>query len=225
MNTDFRLKREMAGRVRESGAARPYENPGYTAAASRLDQLIGKFDALAQHEITGHRAVAGAIAGLRELRGTISERLALLTGVVRAAARELPELSPGISRPDASSSNHSFLTRARVAAQTAATHADLLQKYGMPTTLPEDVNRSLDQFEAVLNDRHAAQAAHVGAHAELEAVTAEIMAVVNQLDAINRFRFRDDPEALAAWRSARNLVRRGSERVHPADAGTDKSAA
>lgn len=55
------------------------------------------------------------------------------------------------------------------------------------------------------HEKHASQSAHVGAHADLEAVTAEVMQLVRQLDALTQYRFRDDPEALGAWRSARNV--------------------
>jgi hypothetical protein len=75
----------------------------------------------------------------------------------------------------------------------------------MPDPFPDDLGRMLGEFEAAINGRHAGQAAHVGAHADLEAVTAEIMQLVRQLDALNQFRFRNDAEALGAWRSARNV--------------------
>jgi hypothetical protein len=37
-------------------------------------------------------------------------------------------------------------------------------------------------------------------------VAAEIMLIVRQLDALNRFRFRKDAESLAAWKSARDVA-------------------
>ena len=42
--------------------------------------------------------------------------------------------------------------------------------------------------------------------AELEAVMAEITLIIRQVDAINRFRFGRDAEALAAWKSARDVA-------------------
>ncbi len=45
-----------------------------------------------------------------------------------------------------------------------------------------------------------------GARAEVDAVTAEIMLIVRQLDALSRFRFRSDAESLAAWKSARDVA-------------------
>jgi hypothetical protein len=57
-----------------------------------------------------------------------------------------------------------------------------------------------------VNEKHNGRAAHVGARAELDAVTSEIMLDVRQLDALNRFFFRNDAEALGAWKSARNVA-------------------
>jgi hypothetical protein len=108
-----------------------------------------------------------------------------------------------------------------VAAATAATHRDLFQRYGMPESFPDDLGRMLDEFEAALNDKHAGQAAHVGAHADLEAVTAEVMQLVRQLDALNQFRYRNDAEALGAWRSARNVPWPVGERQERAPEGED----
>jgi hypothetical protein len=57
-----------------------------------------------------------------------------------------------------------------------------------------------------VNEKHAGRAAHTGARAELEAVAAEVMRLVGQLDTLNQFRFRNDAESLGAWRSARNVA-------------------
>jgi hypothetical protein len=48
--------------------------------------------------------------------------------------------------------------------------------------------------------------AHIGARADLIAVARELVELAGVLDGINRFRFRNDPELLAAWESARNVV-------------------
>jgi hypothetical protein len=46
--------------------------------------------------------------------------------------------------------------------------------------------------------------AHVGAQAELDAIADEVVQVVRLMDGLNRFRFANDPESLAAWDSASN---------------------
>jgi len=225
MNIDIRRKLEMAARVRDFARAHPDANPGHTAAAERLTERLARADALAQQQVAGRRAVTGAIASREKLREEIADSIALLAGLARQAAREEPELAPGITRPDRSGSAQSFLTRGRVAAATATTHQALLVRLGMPQTYPADLGGMLDQFEAAVNEKHAGRAAHTGARAELEAVAAEVMRLVGQLDALNQFRFRNDAESLGAWRSARNVawplagrgnVEPGAGKVQPA---------
>ncbi len=103
-------------------------------------------------------------------------------------------------------SHQAFLTRSRVAAATGTTHQELLTRYGMPEGFLDQLNSALDRYEQALNQKHAGRAAHVGARAELDAVTAEIMLIVRQLDALNRFRFRNDAESLAGWKSATDVA-------------------
>ncbi|CAN5822864.1 hypothetical protein BH24GEM1_BH24GEM1_25070 [soil metagenome] len=145
--------------------------------------------------------MSGAIASRAVLREEIADTLALLAGV---------------ARPDTSGSNQSFLTAPASPrpprSPTALAHRELLQRYGIPDSFPDDLGLKLDGFETALNDKHAGQTAHLGANADLEAVTAEIMQLVRQLDALNRFRFRNDPESLGAWRSARNVAWPAGER-------------
>jgi hypothetical protein len=130
-------------------------------------------------------------------------------------ARDRSDAPPGIGArassrfqhtPRTKLSHQAFLTRARVAAANGSSHRDLLIRYGMPETFLDELRAVLDQFEHALNEKHNGRAAQVGARAELEAVTSEIMLIVRQLDALNRFRFRKDAESLAAWKSARDVA-------------------
>ena len=46
----------------------------------------------------------------------------------------------------------------------------------------------------------------MGASAELKAVADEVVQVVNVMDGLNRYRFMNDAELLAAWESASNVL-------------------
>lgn len=230
MKASIRLKLDMATRLRDlARTLLDGTNPGFVAAFNKLVELLARAEALAQQAITGQRGVTGAIAARLQLREEIADSLALLGGLTGRAAAEEPALEAGISRPDRSASTASFLTRGRVATATALAHRELFERLGMPPGYPEDLGRMLDEFEAAVNQKHAGQAAHIGAHAELRAVTAEIMGVVQQLDAIARFSFRNDAEALSAWRSARNVAWKNGdrgERIGPAaEQAKDRPAA
>jgi hypothetical protein len=68
---------------------------------------------------------------------------------------------------------------------------------------------------------------HVGARAELDAVSDEVMQLVEMLDGLNRYRFAREAELLAAWESARHVVvgSRGEGKEEPPAAGVVKPAA
>jgi hypothetical protein len=74
------------------------------------------------------------------------------------------------------------------------------------TKAVQRLNTMLDHYEKALNQQHAGRAAHVGARAQLEAITADVMLIIRQVDALNRFRFRANAESLAAWKSARDVA-------------------
>ena len=207
MNYSIRRKLDMAGRVREFCRTHPDPaNSGYTAAVQRLEERLTRAEALAQQEVVGRQSVAGAVVNKEQVRIEIHRLIALLAGLAEPAAREERDLAVGILRPDVNGSHQAFLTRSRVAAQTGATHKELLVKYGMPDAFLEELNAKLDQYEQSLNQQHAGRAAHVGARAELEAVTADVMLIIRQIDALSRFRFRTNAESLAAWKSARDVA-------------------
>lgn len=206
MNFSVRRKLDMAGRARDFCRTHPDQNSGYTAAVARLEERLARAEALAQQQVAGQLAVRGAVVSKERLRQEIYETIGLLAGLARPAAREESDLAVGIARPRTKLSHQAFLTRARVIADTGATHRELLARYGMPESFLSDLAGALDRFEQALKEKHAGRAAHVGARAELEAVATDIMLVVHQLDALNQYHFRNDAEALAAWKSARDVA-------------------
>ena len=112
-----------------------------------------------------------------------------------------------------------------MSAANASAHRELLIRYGMPESFLDELGASLNRFEQVLNEKHNGRAAHVGARAELEAVTSEIMLDVRQLDALNRFFFRNDAESLAAWKSSRDVAWPIVDKEEPPAGNTEKPAA
>jgi len=203
MNVHIRRKLDMAGRVRDFCRTHPDPNPGATDAVSRLEDRLARANALAKQEVAGRLAVTGAIANKEEVRQEIQQLVSMLAGLAESA---VPDLRAIILRPVIGLSHQAFLTRARVAADAAEEHKEILTRYGMLDDFLSQLRSSLDRFEQVINEKHVGRAAHVGARAELEAVTAEIMLIVRQLDALNRYRFRKDAESLAAWKSARDVA-------------------
>jgi hypothetical protein len=231
VNISTRRIVEMAGRVRDF--CRTHTDPtnaGYTAAVARLEDRLIRIQALAEQQVSGRLTVTGAVATTQDLREEIRDTMNLLIGIARAAAREEPDLRAGITRLPVNVSHQEALTRGRVAVATAETHRELLVKYGMSDNLLEEFSAKLDEFDKVVNERNAGRAAHVGARADLSAVKQEIMDLVGQIGALTRYRYRNDAEPLAAWKSARNVAwplppEPESEKEEPAPGSADKPAA
>lgn len=56
-------------------------------------------------------------------------------------------------------------------------------------------------FEEALEAGHVGRREHVGASADLLTVSNEAVELVGMVDGLNRYRFRNDTEVLAAWDS------------------------
>jgi hypothetical protein len=204
---DFIVRRKlgMVARVLAFIRAHVYVNPGFMAAAARLEELSARANVLAQQELAARQAVTAALASREHIRQQAAGLLRVLTALAASASKEEPELARGIMRPRKDASNQTFVTMARVAVTTAVQYRDLLVRYGMPSALPEDLGALLDSFDAATIQKHIGDTGHVGARAELIAVASDLMGVVRQLDALNRFQFKDSPEQLAAWKTARDV--------------------
>jgi len=213
MDTDIRLKLGMAGSIREVARAHPIDNPGFTAAVARLEDRLGRAEALSQQHITARRGASGAVLAKQRVRREIQAKLGLLSGLAGAAGHEEPELVPSFAVPRPNASDRVFIARARAALAAAEKYRELLTKYGMGDTVTTELTQAIDRMEAAIAEKASARSSHVGARAELEAVTDEIMQLVDQLDALVRYHYRSDAEILGAWGSARNIAwRQGSRR-------------
>jgi hypothetical protein len=76
----------------------------------------------------------------------------------------------------------------------------------MSATLLDDLTAALGEFEQTLEAARAGRRDHVGASADLQAVTVEIAEQVRLLDGLVRYRFTANAELMAAWASARNVL-------------------
>ena len=112
-------------------------------------------------------------------------------------------------------SHQSFLPAARAMAAEAAIRRELLIGEGLPENFLELLNAALDSYADAVSERDMGRASHVGARADLKVVTRDMMLLVRRLDSINRYRFRDDPELLAAWMSVKDITWPSSEKPGP----------
>jgi hypothetical protein len=206
MNAEIRLRLDMGDRVRRFHRDHPPEDPGQAGLVTRLGDRLDRADILIEQQRTGQVTAHASVLSKDEHKVLVRDQLLVLQGTAQLAALDDPGFDARFEPPPISVSHRSFVAGSRVCLAQAAPMKDLLIKHGMPATFLDDLAGQVDLYEQVVENKITARSAHVGASADLEAVTAEIMLIVKLLDRINRIRYRKNPELLAAWRSARDVA-------------------
>ena len=166
---------------------------------------LARAQVLVTQQRSGLLAVRAATARRKELRQEVLVPLRQLATIAHAAAVAVPELGERFVPPARGISHRAYLTATRAMSTEAQAHRDLLLSHGMAPTLLDDVARTLDEYEPTIDQTHTGRRDHLGARSDLDTVVGSIMARIEQRDVINRYRFRKQPEQLAAWLSARDM--------------------
>jgi hypothetical protein len=204
----------------------PNASPGYTAAVASLEERLARAEVLAAQQREGTLEVRAATARKRELKRSMEQaHLSHLGEVAKVAAREVPELAQKLVLKPGTRAYLAFRTAARGMAAEAQGQKELLVKHGLVESVLDDLVQTLDQFDSALERGGAGRQAHVGARAELRAVADEIVQIVRVMDGLNRYRFKGDPNLLASWESASNVVAAPRSDVTPPVGGEVKPAA
>ncbi len=183
----------------------PGDELGYARVVARLEERVLHARSLLEEEERAHLHVRSAVDRLPVLRGSIRDQLLALRAMAMSARDDAPELGTLLRLPALRGPFLDFLTEARQMLATARPYAILLSYYGLPDDLLEQLARDIDAFDRALTDKQVARYTHVGASADLQKTTSEILAIIHQLDALHRIRFRGNTELIAAWNSARNI--------------------
>jgi hypothetical protein len=206
MNAVLRRRLEMATRVRDFLRAHPSTGPEQ-AAVAHLEELLQRAEALAAQQRAGVVAARAATLQRAEVRrGLQTKLLRYLTAVGAVAAQEAPELAAQFKLPRRGASQQALLTAARGMLEEATAQKAVLVSRGMSEKLLEDLGAALTAFEQTLEASRTGRREHVGASADLQAVTAQITEQVRLLDGLVRYQFGDNPELMGAWASARNVL-------------------
>jgi hypothetical protein len=205
MDAKTRRTLEMATRALNFSRAHPDQSPGYVAALSRLEASLTRAEQLVIQQRDGFSEVRAATAQKRELRRRIRRtQLLHLSRVAEAAGEERPELAQKFVLAPEATPYLAFRAAARGIAIEAQNEKELLVKHGLLEPVLESLTQALEQFDRAVERGTDGRRAHVGARAELDAIADEVGQVVRLMDGLNRYRFANDPESLAAWESASN---------------------
>jgi hypothetical protein len=174
-------------------------------ALTRLKQLLARADQLLLQQRDGINEVRAATSEKRDLRRKIRRNhLTYLTRVAEAAAVERPELARKLELPSEALPYLAFRTAVQGILGEAQKEKELLLKHGLVEPALDALTALAAQFDGEVERGLNGRRAHVGARSELEAISDEVIQRVRQLDGLVRFRFAEDAESTASWRSASN---------------------
>jgi hypothetical protein len=211
----------MGARALEFSIAHQVPNsPGYAAALKDLTELIALGKELDKEQERGLTEVRAATDRKRKLKRSI--RRSQLIHIAAAAGRadkEMPELAQKFDLMRIPVRNLAFQTVVTTMIEDAEQHKDILVRHGLVEDLLVDARKALDEFNQQVDRAAEGRRVHIGARANLNAVVAGVAEIVRMFDGLNRHRFADAPDLLAAWIAASNII--GPPRAGgPAEAGT-----
>ena len=207
MNRIVRRRLEMAVRVRDFSRAHPSADSNYAPVLGQLEERIARMEVLAKEQQGGFLTARASTARRRALRRRLHhELLRHLVTVAEVAAVEQPGLAERFDLPSGNATNEAFRTVARKMLEQGQAQRELLAKHGLADKLLDDLATAVDEFDASLAGSNEGRRDHVGARADLKAVSDEVMQLIEMLDGLNRYRFGGNAELRAAWESARKVV-------------------
>ena len=219
MNAKVRRKLDMAGRVRDFSRQHMAEDPSYTAVLTSLEGRLGRAESLATQQRAGHLASRSATARRKELRRMLHENLLpFLVRLGETVAKTTATVGQGFEMPGHNIANAVYRIAARAMFDEAAAAREQFLAAGMTELFLTDLGATLDAYDKAVEESREARVRHVGARADLETVTEELMELVALLDGLNRYRFRSNSELSAAWESACNVV--GTPQAKPVEPET-----
>lgn len=206
MNTESRLKVEMAVRARNFLRANPFGEPKADAVVAKFDERVTRaLGLLAQQE-----------AGTTEARSSRVKRSEIRERVRREPLRHLDEISKAVAlgRPELAAlfrvgrarNEQEFRAAVEGVLGRVIEHKDLFAAHGLRDSMIDELKGLLEAYDQAVSDADAGRRAHTGARAELKTLAKELVTMVHQLNGMLVYRTRENPELAGAWDSARNIA-------------------
>ena len=209
MNARIRRRIEMGRTALLFSRKHPDPALGDRAAGARLEKLLERADQLLIQQERGRaQEHAGAAKKLELRRNMRMAHLDHLAAAAAAASIEVPELRQKFVIGRSARPFHVFQATLRTIEAEAVKQQDLLERHGMARPVLESLREHMSQFDSAIAEVTGGRMAHVGARAELEQLARDIVNTVRLMNGFNQIRLARDPEALAAWNSARKVLDR-----------------
>jgi hypothetical protein len=133
-----------------------------------------------------------------------------MMAAISKTARAMESSRPGIAasfRLPNNEGDQALLNAARAFVEAATPLKNEFIQHEMPADFLEQLTNAIDAFESATNNQNVNKEKRVTATAAIEAVVERGTALVRELDAIVRNKFRTDAATIAGWASAKRTER------------------
>jgi hypothetical protein len=207
MNRLVGRRLNMAVRVRDFCETNPSADPSFVSVLGRLKEAIDGMVALGSRQVSGIRSRHASTVNRREIRRRLrNDLLPHLVTIARDASVEKPALAQELGVPAHNLSSVRFHAAAKAMLDMGVAEKELLVKHGLSDKLLDDLAAAVAEFDSSITATNTSREDHIGARAGLQAGSEELLQLVDMMDGINRYRFRNDRQLLAAWDAARHVV-------------------
>jgi hypothetical protein len=209
MNKNEIRRYDMLLRVRDFGIRHAADFPA-NSLGSRLFATVGA----AVSDLTSHAAVQTSntarqsVSSKAVARATLLEDLEIINQTARAMALELPNLDSQFRMPRGSG-DHVLLNAAHAFLTDATPLKNAFISYALPQDFLETLQSNINDFEAAITTKHSATSARVAATASIDETLSRGMTAAQQLKAVVKNRYRNNPAVLAEWTTASHVAQAG----------------
>ena len=207
MNRLVSRRLNMAVRVRDFCDTNPSTDPSFVSVLGRLKEAINRMVALGSRQVSGILSRHASIVNRQQIRRRLrNDLLRHLVTVAQDASAEKPGLGNQFEIPGSNLSNARFHAASKAMLELGVAEKEVLVKHGLSDKLLDDLELAVAEYEGSITVTNTSREDHIGARAELQQVSDEVVQLVQMMDGINRYRFRGDPHLLVAWEAARHVV-------------------
>ena len=190
-----------------------HEHAGSIPASGHASGLLALVaGAITEIEVRAAAQVSG-VSSVREttttkafVRSNLLDEVEEINRIARAISIQTPGVLERFRLPE-SNSDQALLTSARAFAKEALPLKAEFTKRSLAATFIEDLENAATRFEESMNQRHSSRESRVAATAAMDEPFEQGMKAVRELKLIMPILLKNDPAALAAWRSASHVER------------------
>ena len=211
MNLKARRRYDMLVRVKAFGAKRARTFPQPSLAGQAFATVARVISELSEHSAV-RLSADGRLRERTVKKAVARQRLRESLRAIHAAARAMAIDSPGLDRkfrPPRSVGEHVLLGAAAGVLQHAREQKATFIAHGLPARFLEDLAGDVERLERASLNRSLARGEWLSPRVRMQAALRDGLTAVRRLDGIVPNVLRGKHAALAAWRSARRVGRRG----------------